>query len=149
MIMALELGGNKLVNELRDVIARRVWSIDLINFQRQIGGQVFGVPLSEPSFGEKTTQLNFLGLPSTTTAIYFWSRRMVGLMTLKSWRMLGRSKTGFRSCSSRFRFVSMNLDDLADGGEHSPRTRSGLAGITHEGGIKSIYKAYCRFHHGY
>ena len=46
MIMALEFGNNRLVNDLRKVVAERMpGNLDLINFQRdKLAGQVFGAP---------------------------------------------------------------------------------------------------------
>ena len=46
MIMGLEFGNNRLVNDLRKVIAERMpGNMDLINFQRdKLAGQVFGAP---------------------------------------------------------------------------------------------------------
>ena len=46
MIMGLEFGNNRLVNDLRKVIAERMpGNLDLINFQRdKLAGQVFGAP---------------------------------------------------------------------------------------------------------
>ena len=55
----------------------------------------------------------------------------------------------FGSCGrGRFRFVSMNLDDLPDGGESILREH-GLdwPALRMEGGQKNpVYQAYCRFH---
>ena len=153
MIMALELGNNKLVNELRDVIARRMpGNIDLINFQRdKLAGQVFGVPfIGTFPWGKDNTAkfpMDFLG---TTTAIYFWSKEDGGLDDLKELAEAWKIKTSDSevAAAGRFRFVSMNLDDLADGGESILREH-GLdwPALRMEGGTKNpIYKAYCRFH---
>ena len=153
MIMALELGNNKLVNELRDVIARRMpGNIDLINFQRdKLAGQVFGVPfIGTFPWGKDNTAkfpMDFLG---PTTAIYFWSKEDGGLDDLKELAEAWKIKTSDSevAAAGRFRFVSMNLDDLADGGESILREH-GLdwPALRMEGGTKNpIYKAYCRFH---
>ena len=77
MIMALEFGNTKLVNDLRKVVAQRFpGDMDLINFQREkLAGQVFGAPFIgtfERGDGKRVRfPMDFLG---TTTAIYFWSK---------------------------------------------------------------------------
>jgi hypothetical protein len=153
MIMALELGNNKLVNDLRGVIARRMpGNLDLINFQRdKLAGQVFGVPfMGTFPWGKDNTArfpMDFLG---TTTAIYFWSKEDGGLDDLKELAEAWKIKISDSEVAAlgRFRFVSMNLDDLPDGGESILREH-GLdwPALRMEGGSKNpIYKAYCRFH---
>ena len=85
MIMALELGNNKLVNELRDVIARRMpGNIDLINFQRdKLAGQVFGVPFIGTFPWGKDNTAKFHGLPRYYHCNLFWSKEDGGLDDLK------------------------------------------------------------------
>ncbi|MDA0724285.1 MAG: hypothetical protein O3B25_08455 [Verrucomicrobia bacterium] len=152
MIMALELGNNRLVNDLRKVIAERLpGNIDLINFQRdKLAGQVFGAPfIGSFEWGDGKTAkfpMDFLG---TTTAVYFWSKDEGGLVDLKelaeaSKKALADPET---NAPGRFRFVSVNLDDLPDAGESILREQ-GLdwPALRLKGGRDNpIYKAYCRY----
>ena len=152
MIMALEFGNNTLVNDLRKVIAERMpGNMDLINFQRdKLAGQVFGAPFIgtfECGDGKKAKfPMDFLG---TTTAVYFWSKEEGGLEDLEELADAWKKKDADSSSrAGRFRFVSMNLDDLPDAGESILREH-GLdwPALRMEGGRENpIYKAYCRFH---
>jgi hypothetical protein len=153
MIMALEFGNNRLVNDLRKVVAERMpGNLDLINFQRdKLAGQVFGAPfIGSFEWGDGKAArfpMDFLG---TTTAVYFWSKEEGGLEDLKelaeAWKTnISDSEV---AAAGRFRFVSVNLDDLSDAGESILRSH-GLdwPALRMEGGKENpIYKAYCRFH---
>ncbi|MBT3567302.1 MAG: hypothetical protein HN494_00525, partial [Opitutae bacterium] len=153
MIMALEFGNNRLVNDLRKVIAERMpGNMDLINFQRdKLAGQVFGAPfIGNFAWGGGSTArfpMDFLG---TTTAVYFWSKEGGGLEDLKELAEAWKTNISDSEVATagRFRFVSMNLDDLPDAGESILREH-GLdwPALRMEGGKENpIYKAYCRFH---
>ena len=168
MIMALEFGNNRLVNDLRKVIAQRLpGDIDLINFQRdKLAGQVFGAPfIGTFEWGDGKTArfpMDFLG---TTTAVYFWSKDNGGLEDLKelaeAWKKAladpekNAALNGFsgdvsdlsNSVNGRFRLVSINLDDLPDAGKSILREH-GLdwPALRLKGGRDNpIYKAYCRY----
>ena len=153
MIMALEFGNNRLVNDLRKVIAERMpGNMDLINFQRdKLAGQVFGAPfIGTFAWGADNTArfpMDFLG---TTTAVYFWSKEEGGLEDLKELAEAWKTNVSDSevAAAGRFRFVSVNLDDLSDAGESILRSH-GLdwPALRMEGGKENpIYKAYCRFH---
>ena len=153
MIMGLEFGNNRLVNDLRKVIAERMpGNLDLINFQRdKLAGQVFGAPfIGNFKWGKGNTAkfpMDFLG---TTTAVYFWSKEGDGLEDLKELAEAWKNKISDSevAAAGRFRFVSVNLDDLPDAGESILRGH-GLdwPALRMEGGKENpIYKAYCRFH---
>ena len=153
MIMALEFGNNTLVNDLRKVIAERMpGNLDLINFQRdKLAGQVFGAPfIGTFAWGADNTArfpMDFLG---TTTAVYFWSKEEGGLEDLKELAEAWKTNVSDSevAAAGRFRFVSVNLDDLPDAGE-SILSSHGLdwPALRMEGGKENpIYKAYCRFH---
>ena len=124
MIMALELGNSHLVNDLRKTIAQRFpGDMDMINFQREkLAVQVFGAPFIgtfERADG-KTVRfpMDYLG---TTTVLYCWSKENDGVEDLKAlaaaWK---KAKVEFET-DGRFRFVSMNMDDLPDAGEGTLR----------------------------
>ena len=92
MIMALEFGNTRLVNDLRKIVAERFpGDMGLINFQREkLAGQVFGAPFIgtfEDSKG-KTVRfpMDFMG---TTTAIYFWSKED-SMEDLRCWPKTGK-----------------------------------------------------------
>jgi hypothetical protein len=152
MIMALEFGNNTLVNDLRKVIAERMpGNLDLINFQRdKLAGQVFGAPfIGSFEWGDGKTAkfpMDFLG---TTTAVYFWSKDEGGLEDLKelaeAWKKVLADPE--KNAPGRFRFVSVNLDDIPDAGESTLREQ-GLdwPALRLKGGRDNpVYKAYCRY----
>lgn len=124
MIMALELGNTKLVNDLRKVVAERFpGNMDLINFQREkLAGQVFGAPFIgtfERSDGTMARfPMDFLGI---TTAIYCWSKEGDGLEDLKALAADWKKAKVEHNAAGRFQFVSMNMDDLPDAGEGTLR----------------------------
>ena len=153
MIMALEFGNNRLVNDLRKIVAERMpGNLDLINFQRdKLAGQVFGAPfIGSFEWGDGKAArfpMDFLG---TTTAVYFWSKEEGGLEDLKELAEAWKTNVSDSevAAAGRFRFVSVNLDDLPDAGE-SILSSHGLdwPALRMEGGKENpIYKAYCRFH---
>lgn len=122
MIMALEFGNSRLVNDLRNVIAQRLpGDMDLINFQREkLAGQVFGAPfIGTFERGDGKTvrfPMDFLG---TTTVLYCWSKEKDGVEDLKAlaadWKKV---QVEFeKKPAGRFQFVSMNMDGLPDAGE--------------------------------
>ncbi|MEO1843794.1 MAG: hypothetical protein ABGZ37_05900 [Akkermansiaceae bacterium] len=120
MIMALELGNTRLVNDLRKVVAERLpGDMGLINFQREkLAGQVFGAPFIgtfERGDG-KTVQfpMDFLG---TTTVLYCWSKEGDGVEDLKALAADWKKAKVELKAAGRFQIVSMNMDDLPDAGE--------------------------------
>jgi hypothetical protein len=122
MIMALEFGNTRLVNDLRKVVAERFpGNMDLINFQREkLAGQVFGAPfIGTFERGDGKTvrfPMDYLG---TTTVLYCWSKKKDGVEDLKAlaadWKKV---QVEFeKKPAGRFQFVSMNMDGLPDAGE--------------------------------
>ncbi|MFT6241695.1 MAG: hypothetical protein ACJAQT_003794 [Akkermansiaceae bacterium] len=120
IIMSLELGNTKLVNDLREVVAQRFpGDMDLINFQREkLAGQVFGAPFIGTFVrGDGKTvrfPMDFLG---TTTVLYCWSKENKGLEDLKALAAAWKKAKVEMKADGRFQFVSMNMDDLPDAGE--------------------------------
>lgn len=122
MVMALEFGNNKLVNDLRKIIAERLpGDAEMIKFLRdKLAGQVFGAPfVGTFELADKSVirfPMDYLG---TTTAVYFWSKDDEGLEDLKelaaAWKKV--SVDPEIAALGRIRFVSMNVDDLPDAGE--------------------------------
>jgi hypothetical protein len=120
IIMSLEFGNTKLVNDLRKIVAQRFpGDMDLINFQREkLAGQVFGAPFIgtfQRSDGKAVRfPMDFLG---TTTAIYCWSKENDGMKDLKALATAWKKAKVEHKAAGRFQFVSMNMDDLPDAGE--------------------------------
>jgi hypothetical protein len=120
MIMALEFGNTKLVNDLRKVVAQRFpGNMELINFQRKkLATQVFGAPfIGTFERGDGKTvrfPMDFLG---TTSVIYFWSKENDGEEDLKELAAAWKKAKVEMKAAGRFQFVSMNMDDLPDAGE--------------------------------
>ncbi len=120
MIMSLEFGNTKLVNDLRKVVAQRFpGDMDLINFQREkLAGQVFGAPFIgafERGDGKVVRfPMDFLG---TTTVLYCWSKENDGLEDLKALAADWKKAKVELKAAGRFQIVSMNMDDLPDAGE--------------------------------
>jgi hypothetical protein len=120
MIMALEFGNTKLVNDLRKVVAQRFpGDMELINFQREkLSTQVFGAPfIGTFQRGDGKTvrfPMDFLG---TTTVLYCWSKENNGLEDLKALAAEWKKAKVEKKAAGRFQIVSMNMDDLPDAGE--------------------------------
>lgn len=151
MIMALELGNTRLVNDLRKIIAERLpGDMEMINFLRdKLAGQVFGAPfVGTFELADKTVvkfPMDYLG---TTTGLYFWSKDDGGLEDLKelaeAWKKAVADPEV--AAAGRYRFVSINVDDLPDAGESILREH-GLdwPALRLPGGREHpIYKTYCR-----
>lgn len=120
MIMALEFGNTKLLNDLREVVAERFpGDMELINFQREkLAGQVFGAPFignfQQADGQEVQFPMDFLG---TTTMLYCWSKEKDGLEDLKELAAAWKKTKVEMKAAGRFQIVSMNMDDLPDAGE--------------------------------
>ena len=122
MIMALELGNTKLVNDLRKVVAERFpGDQELIRFQREkLAGQVFGAPFISSFKRSDGKIVNFpMDFLGTTALIYFWSSKDDDLEDLKefaaAWKKVGSEIE--KSPVGRLQVVSMNMDGLPDAGE--------------------------------
>ena len=151
MIMALELGNNRLVHHLRKIIAERLpGDMEMINFLRdKLAGQVFGAPFMGTFEQADKSVIRFpMDYLGTTTAVYFWSKDD-GLEDLKeladAWKKALADPE--KAARGRFRFVSMNLDDLPDAGQSILREH-GLdwPALRLPGGRDHpIFKIYCRY----
>jgi hypothetical protein len=118
MVMALELGDNRLVSHLQETIERRFAAdLDMIKFQRdKLGGQVIGAPFVgtfERTDG-KTIRFPMDGL-GRSTLLLFWSKDPEGEETLKGIAAAAMEKK--EELAGRLEIVSINLDDLPDAGE--------------------------------
>jgi len=120
MIIALEFGNNRLVNDLRKVIAeRQPGDHELINFQRdKLAGQVFGAPFigTFKDADGKTYRFPMDGM-GKTTMLYFWSKENDGVQLLKDMLEGWKKVPAESDAESRYQFVSFNLDGLPDAGE--------------------------------
>ncbi len=118
MVMALELGDNRLVTDLREMIEERfAGDLEMIAFQRdKLGGQVFGAPFAgtfERSDG-KTLRFPMDGLGHSTLCV-FWSKENGGEDVLKG--LAAASLENKDKLDGRLEIVSFNLDGLPDAGE--------------------------------
>ena len=118
----------------------------MINFQRdKLAGQVFGAPFigsfQQHNGPNVRFPMDFLG---TTTGIYFWSKENSGEEDLKllaaAWNEVRANAAG------RYRFVSVNMDNLPDFGESILRKHQldWPALQLPEGQDSPIYRAYVR-----
>ena len=118
MVMALELGDTKLVEELQQEMAERfAGDNEMIAFQREkMGGQVLGAPIVG-TFKRSDGSVAFFpadGL-GQSTALYFWTKDEEGLNDLKQLASDWKEKKD--EVAGRFTIVSFNVDELPDAGE--------------------------------
>lgn len=121
LVMALELGDNKLISELRETISMRFpGNLEMIAFLREkLGGQIFGAPFSgtfERSDGK--TAFYPADAQGQSTGLYFWSKKdsLDDLMNLAEvWKEKRDEVAG------RMKIVSINVDELTDAGKNTLR----------------------------
>jgi hypothetical protein len=118
MVMALELGDNRLVNDLREMIKERfAGDLEMIAFQRdKLAGQVFGAPFTgsfERTDG-KTLRFPMHGL-GRSTMFLFWSKENGGEEMLKG--IAASALERKEDLAGRLEIISINLDELPDAGE--------------------------------
>jgi len=147
MLMALEVGDQPLIDELRETMEIRFASdLGLIEFMREkLGGQVFGAPFCgvfETADGQPVRfPMDGLG---RTTLVYFWSKEDGGEEDLTglaaAWNEIGQELEG------RIQILSVNLDDLPDAGASILRAAGvDWPAIRLPGGRESaVYRAYGR-----
>jgi hypothetical protein len=147
MVMALELGDNRLVTDLQEMIEQRfAGDLGMIAFQRdKLGGQVFGAPFTgnfERSDG-KTLRFPMDGL-GRSTMFLFWSKENGGEETLKG--LAAASLEMKEELAGRLEIISFNLDGLPDAGESIVRGHGVDWPVLHlPGGRESpVYNAYVR-----
>jgi len=118
MVMALELGDVRLIEDLREQIAERfAGDLEMINFQQdKLGGQVFGAPFCGTFKGSDGATMQFPadGL-GQTTVLYFWTKDEAGKEDLEG--LAAHWKTHKDEMLGRLNLVSLNLDELPDAGE--------------------------------
>jgi tetratricopeptide (TPR) repeat protein len=147
MVMALELGDNRLVTDLQEMIEERfAGDLEMVSFQRdKLGGQVFGAPFSgtfERSDGRK---LRFpMDLLGRSTMFLFWSKEDGGEEVLKG--LAAAALEMKEELAGRLEIISFNLDELPDAGEAIVRGHGADWQVLRlPGGKKNpIYDAYVR-----
>ncbi|HEX5790500.1 MAG TPA: hypothetical protein VFY13_05070, partial [Luteolibacter sp.] len=118
LVMALELGDSRAVADLHERIGKYFPAdLEMIAFQRdKLGGQVICAPFCgsyERSDGKKVRlPMDALG---RSTLLIFWSKDNEGMTLIKD--MAEASKQNKDLVENRVEFVSVNLDELPDGGE--------------------------------
>jgi hypothetical protein len=147
MVMALELGDNRLVTDLQEKIEERfAGDLEMIAFQRdKLGGQVFGAPFVgtfERSDG-KTLRFPMDGL-GRSTMFLFWSKDDGGEEVLKGLAAASLAKN--EELAGRLEIISFNLDGLPDAGESIVRGHGvDWQVLRLPGGRENpVYKAYVR-----
>ena len=148
MLMALELGDNALVDDLREMIAERFAAdLEMISFQRdKLGGQVFGAPFAgsfKRSDG-KTLRFPMDGL-GRSTMLLFWSKDDEAAVDYVKGIAAAAKESG-DLLSGRLEIISINLDDLPDAGESIIRGMGADWQVLHLPGGRDnpIYGAYVR-----
>ena len=147
MQMALELGDNRLVTDLQEMIEQRFGAdLEMIAFQRdKLGGQVLGAPFSGVF---KRSDGKMVRLPmdalGRSTVLLFWSKDDRGEDLLKGIAAAALEKKD--ELNGRLELISINLDDLPDAGESFIRGLGVNWQVLHlPGGKKNpIYNAFVR-----
>ncbi len=147
MQMALELGDNRLVTDLQEMIEQRFSAdLEMIAFQRdKLGGQVLGAPFAGVF---KRSDGKMVRLPmdalGRTTMLLFWSKENGGENLLKGIAAAALGKKD--DLNGRLELISINLDDLPDAGESFIRGLGVNWQVLHlPGGKKNpIYNAFVR-----
>lgn len=147
MVMALELGDNRVVTDLQEMIEEQFAAdLEMIAFQRdKLGGQVFGAPFTGVFENAQGKTIRYpMDAIGRSTVFFFWSNQDGGAEVMK-----GVAKAYLenkKEFEGRLEIVSFNLDELPDAGESVVR---GL-GLDWQvlrlpGGRKNpIYDAYAR-----
>jgi tetratricopeptide (TPR) repeat protein len=147
MLMALELGDNRLVTDLQEMIEQRFASdLEMIAFQRdKLGGQVLGAPFAGIF---KRSDGKVVRLPMDTlgrsTMLLFWSKENGGEDLLKEIAATALEKKG--DLNGRLELISFNLDELPDAGESFIRSLGVNWQVLHlpDGKKNPIYNAFVR-----
>lgn len=147
MVMALELGDNRLVTDLSEIISERfAGDLEMIEFQRdKLGGQVIGAPFCGTFTRADGKLMRFpMDGMGQTTALYFWSKEEDGTKHLE--QLATAWKENQDEVSGRLQIVSFNLDDLPDAGEGILRSQGvDWPAMRLPGGRKNpYYRAFAR-----
>jgi hypothetical protein len=148
IVIALELGDTRLVNDLCEIIAEHYsGDLEMIAFQRDhLGGQVFGVPFAghfQRSDG-RTARFPMDALGHSSMVI-FWSKDREGVLQYLT-DMAAAYKLDQPNIEGRLAIISVNLDDLPDAGESIIRGLGADWPCLHFPGGRNnpAYKAYVR-----
>lgn len=146
LVMALELGDNEFIGELRETIALRFpGDLELITFLRdKLGGQIFGAPFCGTFQRDDGTQSFFpADAQGQSTGIYFWSRKD-SLEDLQNFATVWKEQRD--EVAGRLQIISLNVDELPDAGEKILRDHGLDWPALHlPGGRESLhFKAFAR-----
>lgn len=148
IVMGLEMGDTRLVNDLRKITAEHYSSdLEMITFLRDhLGGQVFGVPFVghfKRSDG-KIVCFPMDGLGHSSMVI-FWSKDNENVLQYLT-DMAAAWKLDRETVDGRLEIISVNLDELPDAGESIIRGVGADWQCLHFPGGRDnpIYKAYVR-----
>jgi hypothetical protein len=143
-LMALEIGDDGLLAELRRAISERASNdLEMIEFLRDhLGGQIFGAPFCGTFKRAGGTTFSFpIDRIGWSTVFLFWSKENEQLEErLAKWQELKDN------LPSMFRIFSFNVDELPDAGESILRKMKADWPAMHlPGGRTSLtYRAYAR-----
>lgn len=148
LVMALELGDTRLVNDLRKIIAEHYSAdLEMITFLRDhLGGQVFGVPFVghfERSDGKSMCfPMDGLGHSSM---IIFWSKEDEKALQYIT-DLAAAQRADHEGVDGRLDLISVNLDELPDAGESIIRRLGADWPCLHFPGGRAnpMYRAYVR-----
>ncbi|MFU8892091.1 MAG: hypothetical protein ACNA8L_00540 [Luteolibacter sp.] len=148
MLMALEFGDSRLIDDLRAVIAEHhSGDLEMIAFLRdRLGGQVFGVPFAghfQRSDG-RTARYPMDALGHSSMVI-FWSKENENVLQYLT-DMAAAYKLDQPNIDGRIEIISVNLDELPDAGESIIRGVGADWPCLHLPGGRDnpVYKAYVR-----
>jgi len=148
MLMALEFGDSRLVDDLRAITAEHYSSdLEMITFLRDnLGGQVFGVPFVGHYQRSDDKMERFpMDVLGHSSMVIFWSKDNENVLQYLT-DMAAAYKLDQRNIDGRIEIISVNLDELPDAGESIIRAVGADWPCLHfPGGRDSpVYKAYVR-----
>lgn len=148
IVMGLEMGDNRLVNDLRKITAEHYSSdLEMITFLRDhLGGQVFGVPFVG-DFKRSDGQVVCFPMDGLghSSMVIFWSKDNENILQYLT-DMAAAEKLDHPNIDGRLEIISVNLDELPDAGESIIRGVGADWQCLHFPGGRDnpMYKAYVR-----
>jgi len=148
IVMGLEMGDTRLVNDLRKITAEHYSSdLEMITFLRDhLGGQVFGVPFVGDFKRSDGKTVSFpMDAVGHSSMVIFWSKDNENILQYLT-DMAAAQKLDKNNIDGRLEIISVNLDQLPDAGESIIRGVGADWPCLHfpDGRDSPMYKAYVR-----
>lgn len=148
IVMGLEMGDTRLVNDLRKITAEHYSSdLEMITFLRDhLGGQVFGVPFVGHFKRSDGKTMHFpMDALGHSSMVIFWSKDNENILQYLA-DMAAAQKLDKKNIDGRLHIISVNLDGLPDAGESIIRGVGADWPCLHFSGGRDnpLYKAYVR-----